>query len=1010
MPTAASPTFVADLRAALRGSVTDEWVQRGIHATDASHYQMMPAAVCTPVDADDVIAALKVACRHRVPVTPRGGATSLSGQTFGPGLVLDVSRHMDRVLEINAAEGWCRVQPGVIRDRLNAQLRPLGLHFAPDPATGNRATLGGMIGNNTSGTRSILYGKTIDHVLECTVALIDGTVLTLREQTPEQWRQIAAGDSREAGIYRGVMNLVDQHRDEIRARYPKVLRRVSGYNLDEFVEGAGYSGAVGPRGSQPPGGRAWNLGNLIVGSEGTLATLLEAKVRLTPLPRATAVCVVHFNDLLDALRSVPAINAFEPAAVELLDHVVLRQSTTNRATKHMAHFIVTDPLPQAVLIVECFGDAPESAAQRINELARSLRQRGIGYAHPIFTDARGQRDVWETRKLGLGLISNIPGRRKGIAFVEDAAVPVEVLHDYIGRMMRLCESMAVPYSMYAHASVGLIHFRPMLDVHEEPDRVKMRQIAQQAFDWCRELGGCFAGEHGDGVVRGEFVEPFFGPALYEAFRQVKRLFDPDNLMNPGKIVDAPSMTDASLLRFGPHYRLADVPATYHHHHQGGFALAVEQCNGVGACRKLGEGVMCPSYMATRQEKDTTRARANALRLAMSGQVPLADGSRDARAALASDGVHDVLELCLSCKACKSECPNEVDIAKLKGDALQMRHDARGVPLGARLIGSMPDIAPLLCGRAAPLLAALQRSAPVRWLLEKLAGLDRRRELPAFARESLHTLLGRAGRTLVKQAEGGTRIDSPDAGPRPRVVLFNDTYATWMEPRVGVAAVALLESLGYAVTLADAGCCQRPRLSKGLLRDAKARGLVTMARLDVFARQGLPILCLEPSCHSALVDDLPDLADDAGRWRGVQASVKLIDVFLHERGHPLTSGHRELLVHGHCHQKAMMGATALPRLLASMTQGECRDSGAGCCGMAGAFGYEHHDVSVAVAGDRLLPAVKQAQQRGATIVANGVSCRHQLRDLAGVEARHWVEVVQPAEPAAPSPPTPGSVAT
>ncbi|NLY01451.1 MAG: FAD-binding protein [Rhodopirellula sp.] len=975
MPQPHSDEFEQALRANLRGEVFFDLMTRGLHATDASHYQILPQCVVVPVDEADVIEAVTIAGRFQVPITPRGGATSLSGQTFGSGMVIDVSKYMDQVLEVNPRQRWARVQPGAIRDQINARFKPHGLQFAPDPATGNRATIGGMIGNNSSGMRSIIYGKTIDHVLAMKVVTADGTVMQLEPCGDDQWQVSSQGNSREAEIYRGVKNLVLRHQDEIRQRYPKVMRRVSGYNLDEFVDGAGYTGPIGGRNNA--GHRTWNLSNLIVGSEGTLAFVLEAKIKLEPLPKATAMCIVHFCDLFDSLRAVVDINAHHPSAVELLDDVVLREAVVNASTRHLAAFIEGEP--DAVLMVEVFGEEPADAAAKIQRIADDLRSKGIGYAWPVRTDSRGQAEVWEVRKVGLGLISNAKGPTKGQAFVEDACVPVEVLPEYVGRLKALCEEFGCRSSVYAHASVGVLHFRPMLDLHKEEDREKMVRIADQAFEMVQGYGGSFAGEHGDGLVRGQFVPRCFGPQLYEAFRELKALFDPGNLMNPGKIVDTPSLT--SHLRYGEQYLVGPVANLFQYREQGGFAAAVEQCNGVGACRKLGSGTMCPSYMATRDEEATTRGRANALRLGMSGQL--------GPEALRSDRMREVLELCLSCKACKSECPNAVDMAKLKADVQQMHHDEHGVPLGYRMVGAMPDAARRLAGPLGPIVNFFQKLPGYRWLLEKLTGIDRRRPMPPFPARSLRSLL------REREAQIGVQHTPTCIG---RVVLFDDTYANYMEPRVGLAAVDLLESIGYEVILARAGCCQRPRLSKGLVRAAKRHGTRTMENLDVYARQGLPILCLEPSCASALADDLPDLIDDEALGRRVAACVKMIDVFLAEevaagKIPALESPVAEILLHGHCHQKALFGTVAIRKLFAAMPATNCQEVDSGCCGMAGSFGYEHHDLSEKIGEDRLFPAVREAVAEGKTIVACGISCRHQLRDFLGVEARHWVEVVR-----------------
>lgn len=973
--------MLAALRQQIRGDCHADQVRLGLHATDASHYQQWPRYVVIPRDEADCLAALRLAHEAHIPLTPRGAATSLSGQTFGPGMVLDLSEHMDQVLEVNPGERWVRVQPGVVRDRLNHQIHATGLHFAPDPATSNRATIGGMIGNNSSGTRSIVYGKTLDHVLELKLALPDGSVMTVGPEDAATWHRNSLGDEPAAQIHRGVQQIIEQNQNEILARYPDIPRRVSGYNLDEFVDGAGFTGKASVRPGDDP--KAWNLAHLVVGSEGTLALVLEAKLRLTLLPKATAIAVLHFFDVLEALRTVPRINAHNPSAVELLDRVVLREARVNPATRELATFIEGDPA--GMLVVEMFGQTLDEARQRVERLVDELKQHDIGYAHPIHTEPAEQQQVWDTRKLGLGLISNTFGSVKGQAFVEDACVPLEHLPEYIGKLMNLCEKLEVNYSLYAHASVGVIHFRPMLDLHRSEHRQIMQTIAEQAFDWSVEFGGVFAGEHGDGILRGQFVPRFFGPKLYEAFRQVKQLFDPHNLMNPGKIVDAPSMVDPSLLRYGNQYRIAEIPSAFAHRDQGGFRLAVEQCNGVGACRKVGSGVMCPSYMATRDEKDTTRGRANALRLAMSGQL-----GDDPVAALGSDGVYEVLELCLSCKACKQECPNAVDMSRLKSDALHFRHQTQGAPLVSWVIAQTPRLAKLASGPWAGLINAVQASGIARRMNAWVLGMDARRVLPGFASQTL-------SRQLKKRRK--TSGDTPQpAHPGRQVVLFDDTYSNYFEPSPGVAAVRLLEGLGYDVQLAKAGCCQRPAISKGMLDIARERGAATMEALDVYARQGLPIVVLEPSCASALREDLPDLIDDQALGERVASQVQLLEVFLSnqlETGviqpEQLHCDAERLLVHGHCHEKASVGMQPLMRLLQSLPGVEAKLIDAGCCGMAGSFGYEHFDVSKKVAEERLLPALREHDESW-QVVAPGFSCRHQIADFADRKACHWVECV------------------
>ncbi len=961
---------------AIRGEVYTDPVSLGIHATDASHYQMTPACVVVPKDEDDVKEAVRIAAAHKMPITARGGGTSLAGQTFGPGLILDCSKYMNQVLEVNAEERWARVQPGVVRDQLNTFLKPKGLHFAPDPATSSRATVGGMIGNNSSGTRSVIYGKTIDHIIAAKVLLADGTVLTLNPCDTDQWSDRSAGSTREAELYRGVGEIIRANRDEIIERFPKTMRRVSGYNLDAFTHAAGSA--------PDKGGEPWNLASLIVGSEGTLAVLLEATVRLVENPKATAVCVVHFDDVIESLRHVPAMLKHNPSTVELLDDSIIVEGRRNPSSAHLADFFEGEP--RAVQIVEFMGDTPQLAAERAEAFATVMRENNIGYTTVIRTDPIGISHIWELRKLGVGLASNIKGSAKPLDFVDDAAIPVQHLAEYIRRLVEVCNDLNVPISICAHASVGVLHPKPLLDLHKPEDVKKMHAIADAAFEMVKEYEGSWCGEHGDGLVRGEYIERFFGPKLYDAFRQVKALFDPDNLLNPGKIIDTPAMTEN--LRYGtPGYeqRIAEVKSNYHYHDQGGFSLAVEQCNGLGACRKSNTGTMCPSYMATRDEEAVTRGRANALRLAMSGQL--------GPDALEGDRIQDVLSLCLSCKACKSECPNAVDMAKLKSDVLQMRHDKHGTPFGTRLIAESPDMARRTAGLLAPLANFAQSLPPFKIIFEKITGIDRRRPLPKLASKTLPKLLRNHQAQTKAPAESGRHV-----------VLFDDTYSNYYEPNVGVAAVKLLENLGYKVTLAKAGCCQRPRLSKGLVKDAKKHGTKTLTNLDAFARQGLPILTLEPSCASALTDDLPDLIDDHDMGKRVSSQIKMIDTFLAEELEAgrlkgkLTSSIKDALLHGHCHQKALYGSTAMLKLLQHAGV-KANEVDSGCCGMAGSFGYEHHDLSMQIGEQRLFPAVRD-KAADTAVVACGFSCRHQIKDGCNETARHLVEVLH-VEPESPN---------
>ena len=963
-PADSSHAVITELKNTLRGSVKSDSLTRGIYSTDASHYQVTPSVVVCPLDESDTIAAVKIAGRHGMSITARGGGTSLSGQTTWDGMILDCSRHLNNVLEINAAEQWVRVQPGVVRDQLNAQLKPLGLHFAPDPATTSRATVGGMIGNNSSGVHSVLYGKTSDNVISTKVVLSDGTVLDSQRMDLRGWKSVETGTDRVAEIYRGVHQIIAANQDEIEKRYPKIMRRVAGYGLDAFLIDAE---------SEPN----WNLSNLIIGAEGTLGVLLEAKLKLQPLPAATAVCVVHFDDRIQSLAAVDTILKHAPAAIELLDYTVVNEAKQNRSTADLATFFVGDP--QAVQIVEFFGESPADVQSKVKGLIAELESNQIGYAWLPRYSASELSDVWQLRKLGLGLIFNQPGVRRSVTCIEDASVPTDRLAEYMQRVLEICQSHGIELCLYGHSSVGVIHARPRLDLHKSSDVQLMETITREVFAACQEFGGCFSGEHGDGLLRGQFVKPFYGPQIYEAFRQIKLLFDPANLLNPGKIVDSPAMTDN--MRYGNGYA-PQTDSMFHYRDQGGMVGAIEQCVGVGACRKLKSGTMCPSFMATKDEEHTTRGRANALRLAISGQ--LGDD------ALTGGRMQDALKLCLSCKACKSECPTSVDMSRLKADVTHLRHQKHGVDSADKLLGTAPKVAKRFAGRWAGFFNWLQRRSLVRGYMKGKADIDRRRPLPELTKQTFETWWN------DREKKDPNRSATTAKQSQQKVQLFIDTFTNYYEPEVGQAAVRLLEQCGYFVDVIAGVCCQRPQISRGLLAAARKEGGQTLQQLSQ-SNPETPILMLEPSCASAITDDLPDLIDEESLGHSVSRRTQMLDVFL---ANEISSGrlkvkleslHDDLLIHGHCHQKALFGTASMKTIFALVEGLKFSEIEAGCCGMAGSFGYQNYDLSKKIGEDRLFPAVRE--NPNSQIVACGISCRHQLHDFLNVKAKHWVQLIQ-----------------
>ena len=941
-----------DLRRVVEGEVRFDKMTRLLYATDASMYQMEPICVVIPRHAGDVQAAFEVANRQNVPILPRGGGTSLNGQTVNRAIVLDFSPHMNRVLEVNEAEGWARVEPGLVQDELNAHVRPLGLLFGPDTSTSNRATLGGMIGNNSGGAHSIAYGLTVEHVIELTALLADGSRVVFGEVTPEVFRQKMQAAGLEGQIYREVARIKEQYADEIRARYPKHWRRVCGYNLDELLKD-----------------RPLNMARLVVGSEGTLLTVVEAKVRLVPRPKKTALDVIHYRDIQEALESSQAILETGPYAVELTDKMILDLARGNIEQSQRMGFVQGDPA--AILIVEYAGESDAEVKAKVEALeARRARDR-FGYASHLAYDPAEQQSIWKLRKAGLGLLLGTKGDSKPIAFIEDTAVDPKDLPEFVPRFREIMAKHGARGAYYGHCSVGCLHIRPLINLKTERGLEQVRAIAGEIFDLVLEYGGAISSEHGDGRSRSPFLERVYGPKIFQAFREFKHAFDPKNLMNPGNLVDSPGLTEH--LRSGPDYKTWEPATLLDFSGQGGFAAAVEMCNGVGVCRKKLEGTMCPSYMATRDEEHSTRGRANALRAVLSGQLPASEfrGRR----------LYEVMDLCLECKACKAECPSNVDMAKLKYEFLAHYYRANGLPLRNRLFGRIETLN-RLGSRLAPLSNWVAGSRLNRWLMERLAGIDRRRPLPPFARETF--------------TEWFNHRQAPPAGTRGEVVLFHDTFVTYNAPQIGKAAVQLLERAGYAVKLVDKKCCGRPLISKGMLTEAKAHAAWNVERLLPSAERGVAIVGLEPSCLLTLRDEYIDLLrSDAARQVAKQSF--LLEEFLERERRkglslPFGANGRKALLHGHCHQKALVGTGSTVAAL-RWAGFDVQEMDSGCCGMAGSFGFEteHYDLSVALGNRRLVPAVKAAGP-DVEVVAPGISCRQQIEHLAGRRAKHPAEVL------------------
>jgi FAD/FMN-containing dehydrogenase/Fe-S oxidoreductase len=931
------------LRREIQGEVLFDAASRGRYATDASIYQVEPVGVVVPKTEADALAAMRIAVEAGVPVLPRGGGTSQCGQTVGAALVIDNAKYLREVIAFDAAARTVTVQPGMVLDHLNAFLRPHGLWFPVDVSTSAQATLGGMAGNNSCGSRSIRYGNMVHNVLAVDAVLADGA----------QHRFDAASDF---ALARKVREIVAREAGEIAARWPQVLRRVQGYNLDMA---------------------AANLAHLLVGSEGTLAYTRALTLQLSPLPRHKTLGVCHFPTFRRAMASAQHIVKLDPDAVELVDRTMIGLARDNRAFRPVVDRFLKGE-PDAILLVEFAGEDHAAQVAKLKRLVELMGDLGLPGGVVEVIEPGLQKDIWEVRKAGLNIMMSMKGDGKPVSFIEDCAVPLEHLADYTDRLTQVFHEHGTTGTWYAHASVGTLHVRPILDMRRDGAE-KMRAIAEEACAMVREYKGAYSGEHGDGLVRSEWIEPIIGPRLARALEEIKDLFDPKGLMNPGKIVRAPKMDDRTLFRFKPGYATQPLETALDWSEWGGpdggagFAAAVEMCNNNGHCRKFDAGTMCPSYRATRDERDLTRGRANTLRLALSGQFG-ADG-------LASEAVRDALDLCVSCKGCKRECPTGVDMAKMKVEFLHQWHRRHPRSLRDRAVAWLPRYAPW-AAKVAPLANAFGA------LTKGLLGIAPRRSLPAWRGDAFDA--------------AGCTAEAAD------VVLFVDTFNRWHEPENARAALRVLEAAGYRVHVARADgrplCCGRTFLATGMVEEARREAQRMLDALAPFVARGLPVVGLEPSCLFGLRDEFRSMLPGEATER-LAAQALLFEEFLAREAEagrlelPLAAlPQKRALLHGHCHQKAFGAMGAVQRVLALVPGLEVKTVESSCCGMAGAFGFEasHYDVSMKMAEAALLPAVRAADA-DTLVVADGTSCRHQIADGARREALHVARVLADALP-------------
>ncbi|MBX3010865.1 MAG: FAD-binding protein [Caldilineaceae bacterium] len=983
--------LVAALQAQVKGEVRFDQNTRMLYSTDASLYQIQPVGVVIPKDAEDVQATVEIAARHQVPVLPRGSGSSLAGQAIGAAIIIDFSKYMNTVVEVDPAAKTVTAQPGVSVAVLNRQLGAHKLMLGPDPASADRATVGGSVGNNATGSHSILYGMMADNVIAAHTILADGSTAYF---SPVEATALAAkgrSETLEGRIYREVPQLLERIMPDILSRWPKHWRRASGYNLDRLAASLlppeersklSFDTRFRPPLADPKRIDRFNVVQLLTGSEGTLGIMTDVKLSLVDKPTKTALAVVHYDNVVDACASIPDILETDPSASELLDRQLLGLARAQPEWAKKIHFVDGDPA--AVLLTEFYGESEKELIGKIEHLEQHLRKRGWKGKVVRVLDSARVNDVWTVRKAGLNILMSRRGDHKPVTGIEDVSVPQEQLADYLRRILDYCmvENDIGEVAVYAHASAGCLHVRPLLNMKSGHDIGRLRAVGEFAADLAVEYSGVMSGEHGDGLARSIYNPRLFGPTLFGAMQETKRIFDPQNLLNPGKIVDTPSPVEN--LRMGPTYQTIELKTVFDWGSDGGYAPAIEMCNGAGVCRKLGAGTMCPSYMATRDEHDTTRARANALRNAMAGRIPPDE--------LFSPDLYGVMDLCLGCKACKSECPSAVDMAKIKAEYLVHYYQHNGLPLFNRMMGWLPTLNELLFKLPAPVIDLVNwgmGSSAAKRVLSKI-GVHPARDLPRYANQSFAQWFATAGPKPTGEAPNGP------------VVLFHDTWTNYNETQIGEAAALVLAAAGYDVHLATGRkCCGRPLITGGQADKAKPWVDHNVALLAPYAAQGIPIVGIEPSCILTLRDEYLNLASDQARAKLLAGNAFTFEEFVVRaiaasrfqavwRNQP-----GKVLLHGHCHQKALVGNDA--SVVALKAAGYTVEViASGCCGMAGDFGYErdHYEVSQRIGEDRLMPAVRAAAP-DTIIVASGTSCRHQIHDFAERQPLHMAEALAAA---------------
>lgn len=969
--------LLKQLASTLDGEFYSDDTMRTLYATDASAYREMPLAVAIPKTKDDLKKLIAFAQHYHTSLIPRAAGTSLAGQVVGNGIVVDVSKYFTQILEFNKEDKWVRVQPGVIRDELNMFLKPYGLFFGPETSTANRAMMGGMVGNNSCGSNSIVYRSTREHLLEVNALLSDGTETEFKDLSIDDFHKKCEGNNLEANIYRTVRGLLSNYDNqvEIRKEFPKksVERRNTGYAVDFLVESAPFTA----------GGEDFNFCRLIAGSEGTLAFLTEIKLNLVPLPpKESGLLCVHFNSIDESLRANLIALKYKPSASELIDHYILECTKNNIEQQKNRFFVQGDP--GAILVIEYTRSTREEIIEIAKRVENDMRAAGLGYHFPLlFGD--DTKKIWTLRKAGLGLLGNMPGDDKAVPVIEDTAVDVNDLPAYIRDFNDILKKYGLYSVHYAHAGSGELHLRPIINLKTQEGNKLFREIAEEIALLVKKYNGSLSGEHGDGRLRGEFIRQMVGEKNYQLMKEIKKAWDPNNIFNPNKIVETPPMN--SMLRYEPGQKTPPFKTVFRFYEQDVLQHA-EQCNGSGDCRKthLSGGTMCPSYMATKDEKDTTRARANILRefLTHSEKINRFD----------HEEILDVMDLCLSCKGCKSECPSNVDVAKLKAEFLQHYYDANGVPFRSKLVANFNRSAKL--GSIAPWFYNFFMTAPgISSLIKIFSGFNTKRSMPVLYKTTL--------KRWYNQRQ--TSSDGRQKSKIGKVFLFCDEFTNFNDTEIGIKSILLLEALGFEVIIPEHEESGRAWLSKGLLRKAKVIANKNIGLLYPLITAESPLVGIEPSAILTFRDEYVDLADDdkLEKARTLSKNVFMLEEFIAReidkgniRPDQFIAETRIIKLHGHCQQKALSSVGPSVKMLSLPKNYSVQTIPSGCCGMAGSFGYEkeHYDVSMKIGELVLFPAVRNSSD-DVIIAAPGTSCRHQVKDGTGKKALHPAEILYEA---------------